>query len=390
MTAPAHAPAPARVRDEAIDRLRALVMIVMALDHVRDFYGRGADPTDLSTTTLPLFFTRWITHFCAPVFVFLAGTAAFLTSSRKPPPVLARFLFTRGVWLIVLELTLVRFAWIFDYGWHFMFLQVIWAIGASMIVLAGLVRLRLSVRVIGIVGVAVVALHNLLDGVRSASFGRFAPLWRLIHEPGPIDALVHTRSFVAYPVLAWIGVMACGFAFGAIVKDRENRSARCLRLGLALCALFVVLRASNLYGDPDRWSAQPRGFAFTIVSFLDCTKYPPSLCYLLMTLGPAIALIPLLDRAKGPFFEAIIAYGRVPLFYYVLHLLAIHFGCVAVDAMHEGIVPALFRIYMRQPMGWSLGAVYVTWIVIVALLWWPSRWFASVKARRRDWWLGYL
>lgn len=379
---------PTKKRDDAIDLLRAIVMIVMALDHVRDFYGSGASPTDLSTTTPALFFTRFVTHFCAPVFVFLAGTSAYLSSARKPPAVLARFLLTRGAWLVVLELTIVRFAWIFDPGWHFVFLQVIWAIGVSMMVLAAMVRL--PVRAIGAIGVAIVALHNLLDGVHAEAFGALAPVWKLIHEQGRVDALFHTPAIAAYPVLPWIGVMACGYAFGSWMRmERVARRRRLLRVGLALTALFVVVRALNVYGDLEPWSVQPRGFIFSVLSFLDCQKYPPSLDYLLMTLGPAIALLALLDRPLGLFGRTIIAYGRVPLFYYVLHLLLIHFGAVAVDARTEGW-RAFFRIYMRNPIGWSLPAVYATWIVIVALLWWPSRWFAGVKARRRDWWLGYL
>lgn len=392
--APASAPAPEKQRENSIDLLRAVVMVLMALDHVRDFYGNGARPTDLATTTPALFFTRWITHFCAPVFVFTAGTAAFLTSSRKPRPVLSRFLLTRGLWLVFLELTVVRFAWIFDPGWHFVFLQVIWAIGVSMIALAAMVRLGMSSRAIGVVGVAIVALHNLLDGVRAESFGRFASLWRLVHEPGPIDDLVHTRSIAAYPVLPWIGVMACGYAFGEWMRlPPDARRRRLVRVGLALVALFVVVRAINVYGDPEAWSTQPRGLIFTVISFLDCEKYPPSLDYLSMTLGPSIAILPLLDRPLGRvergIERTIVVFGRVPLFYYVLHLLAIHVIAVFVDARREG-VRAIFRIYMRDPIGFPLWGVYLTWIAIVALLWWPCRWFADVKARRRDWWLGYL
>ena len=293
---------PARGRVDSIDLLRGIVMVIMMLDHTRDFVHYGSfqfDPTDLTKTNVALFFTRWITHFCAPVFVFLAGTGAYLQVARgKTKKELSRFLVTRGFWLIVLEFTLVRFGATFSLDSSFLgMMQVIWVIGVSMIVLAALIHLPL--RAVAGIGIGMIALHNLLDrfqvqgwrGPNSPVPGFWAKLYMILHqanEPFPIFGWPSPVVFVLYPLIPWIGVMAAGYAFGAIYQRDAGRRRRLLLLmGSVATLLFIVLRAANLYGDPSSWSRQST-FAFTLLSFLNTTKYPPSLLFLLMTLGPAM------------------------------------------------------------------------------------------------------
>src|SRR5215210_7614762 len=281
-------PLAARVRLDAVDAVRGIVMVIMALDHVRDFfhvYAKTFDPTDPSKTWTLLFFTRWATHFCAPTFVFLAGTGAFLSTRRgKTRPELARFLLTRGLWLVLLELTLVRFGWFFNFDYHVMIAQVIWAIGWSMVALAGLVFL--PTRAVAAVGLALILLHNLLDGVSADSFGSFRWLWVVLHEQNVLALRPDVFVFVAYPLVPWVGVMALGYAFGSLLTlERERRRRLLLTIGGSAVVLFVVLRAANVYGDPTPWVSQARGAWFTLLSFLNTQKYPPSLLFLLMTLG---------------------------------------------------------------------------------------------------------
>ncbi|TAK26836.1 MAG: DUF1624 domain-containing protein [Myxococcaceae bacterium] len=377
-----------RDRNLAIDALRGAVMVLMALDHARDFYADGfrTEPTNLATTTAALFATRWITHFCAPVFVFLAGTAAFLYRAKHGPAAGSRFLLTRGLWLVLLELTAMRLGWTPDPFYRFTLLQVIWAIGWSMVALSALSRLPL-VAVAG-VGAALVAGHNLLDAVTPADLGRLGWLWKIAHEGGALEPLRDHRLYVAYPVLPWIGVIALGYAFGAWMRlPLELRRPRTLRLGLALTAAFVLLRALNRYGDPVPWSSQPRGALFTAMSFLNCDKYPPSLLYALMTLGPALCALALLDGAKpGRAMRVLSVYGSVPLLYYFAHLVLMRWTGLAISFARFGSEV----ISSRGRTGLGLGAAYLGWIVVVVGLYPLCRWFAGVKARRRDWWLSYL
>lgn len=380
---------PSRERNAAIDTLRGAVMVLMALDHARDFYGDGfrSEPTNLATTTAALFATRWITHFCAPVFVFLAGTAAYLYRAKNGPAAGSRFLLTRGLWLVLLELTAMRLGWTPDPFYRFTLAQVIWAIGWSMVALAALSRLPLPA-VLG-VGATLVAGHNLLDGVVPADLGRLGWLWTILHEGGALEPVQGHRLYVAYPVLPWVGVIALGFAFGAWMRrPLEARRPLTLRLGLALTAAFVALRASNLYGDPTRWSAQPRGALFTAMSFVNCDKYPPSLLYALMTLGPALVALALLDGARpGRATRALAVFGSVPLLYYFAHLVVMRWTGIAISVGRFGAAEALGS---RGRTGLGLGAAYVGWALVVAALYPLCRWFAGVKARRRDWWLSYL
>ena len=373
-------------------------MALMALDHVRVYSGLPA-----GGPTPGIFFTRWVTHFCAPGFVFLAGTSAFLYGRRHPD--LSRFLATRGLWLIILELTFLRWAWTFNFDFAHEMAGVIWAIGWCMILLALLVRL--PVAVVGLVGLLIIAGHNLLDPLLPTLAARpLGWLWTILYvgpfagpvAPGPEGPWL----VVLYSIIPWIGVMAAGYAFGTvIVADPVRRRRLCLQLGLGAFALFLVLRGFNRYGNPDPWTIGggdgdgPAMPAF--LSFLNTAKYPASLDFLLMTLGPVIALIPLLDMARGPLARWLTVFGRVPFFFYLLHIPLIHALALVVSTIRLGAVsPWLFT---NHPMGnppapeeytWSLPLLYLTWVVSLVLLYPACRWYADLKARRTDWWLRYL
>jgi len=416
-------------RIDSIDLLRGIVMVVMMLDHTRDFMHSGSfqfDPTDLTQTNVALFFTRWITHYCAPVFVFLAGTGAYLQLARgKSRQDLSRFLITRGLWLIVLEFTLVRLGATFSLDYHFMgMMQVIWVIGVSMIVLAVLIYLPLSV--IAVFAVAMIALHNLLDrfhvqgwqGPGTAAPSYSAKLFIILHQPFeafPIVGWPSPAVFVLYPLVPWIGVMAAGYAFGVVYQwDRARRRRLLYWLGTVMTGLFIVVRATNLYGDPSRWSRQS-SMLFTVLSFLNTTKYPPSLLFLLMTLGPAMLALGLFEssfesapetRNPKPSYTVgllpgrglrnfFVTFGRVPLFFYLLQWPAAHLIAVIVHAAAgkpwRWMFGSLIGVEPPPPgVGFSLAVVYACWLVGVILLYPLCKWFAGVKARRRDWWLSYL
>jgi uncharacterized membrane protein len=400
--AAATAPASARPRVQSVDILRGLVMIVMALDHVRDFLHYGAqhfDPADLSQTTPILFFTRWITHFCAPTFMFLAGTGAYLQSRRgKSMSVVAHFLWTRGLWLVVLELTWVRwFGWRMNFGNDQIFLWVIWALGMSMIALAGLVFVPWKVLLGG--SLAVIVLHNALDGVTPAQFGPLSWLWTILHVPGPIAVSPQVTLLPFYPLIPWIFVMAAGYCFGRVMDlEPERRRSVLLKLGGTLIAAFVILRWSNWYGDARRWSSESTPL-LTLASFLNCTKYPPSLLYLLMTLGPGILILGLLERVRLPDANPLIVFGRVPLFFYLLHLPLIHGTAILLGWFRYGRIdfllhnpPAIFGPASIFPpdYGYDLGVVYLVWIGVVVALYPVCRWFAAVKQRNRSAILSYF
>ena len=385
-------------RLDSVDILRGLVMVIMALDHTRDYFHSAAflfDPTDLTKTSPALFLTRWITHFCAPVFVFLAGTGAFLSLARgRTKRDLSWFLVTRGLWLIVLEVTFLHLAWTFSLPTHGVFVQVIWALGWAMIVLAALIHLPL--RAIAGLGVTLVVGHNLLDRVHAESLGALQLPWLILHQQG----MVHWGApppagftfFVVYPLIPWVGVMAVGYAFGRLLQLPEARRRKVLlRLGLAMTLAFVVIRATNLYGDPRPWSVQP-SLLFTLFSFINCEKYPPSLLYLLMTLGPAIALLPLLERWRGAPARFFTTYGRVPLFYYLLHILLLHTLIVVFAYARYGKQIFAFMSAPAPPPDWgyNLGVVYLVWAGAVLLLYLPCRWWARLKERKRAAWLSYL
>jgi uncharacterized membrane protein len=382
------APQPRAARTQSIDVLRGCVMVLMLLDHARDFFvGIGRSPTNLATTTVPLFFTRWVTHFCAPAFVLLAGVSAQLYAQKHGLPAARRFLVTRGLWLVLLELTLVRFAWIPDPFFHFFLLQVIWVLGWSMVALAGLSYLPRSV-VVG-VGAAIVLGHNFLDVFDRGSFGRLEPLWNLIHERA---MLRHgTRAaFVSYPLLPWIGVIALGFGLGGwFAKPAPERQRLLLRAGLLATLGFVALRALNVYGDPKPWSVQSSS-VFTLLSFLNCEKYPPSLAFLLMTLGPILLVLWLFERTSRPLPAKLVTLGRVPLFFYVAHLYLLRFAAAPLAFARFG--PSAFK----PPPGHAgspelpLWTAYLALAVVLLILYPACRWFARKKAESASPWLSYL
>ena len=374
-------------------------MILMALDHVRDYFGGiGVSPTNLATTSIPLFLTRWVTHLCAPVFFLLTGTGAYLAGRRRRPGDLAWFLLTRGIWLLVLDAVVVRcFAFQFNVDYRVTVLNVLWAIGWSMVALAALVRLRPPV--VLALGAAMIATHNLLDPIRPSAFGSFAPLWTMLHVQG---VLVNTPGHIvlsAYPLIPWIGVMAAGFGLGPIFEwPRERRRRLLLAAGGAMTIAFVALRWLNVYGDPSPWSVQ-RSAAFTVLSFLNTTKYPPSLLFLLMTLGPAFLLLRAFDReATDSRLGPVLVFGTVPMFYFIAHLFAIHALAVVVCLVRYGGVhwmfesPDLAHFPFSEPPGWPLGlpAVYLIWIGLVVALYPLCRWYAGVKGRGAHPWLSYL
>jgi uncharacterized membrane protein len=393
-------PAPSQIRSriESIDLLRGIVMVLMALDHVRDFFTNATfDPLDLSRTNAALFFTRWITHFCAPSFIFLAGTGAYFSRiGGKTKPELARFLFTRGLWLALLEVTYVRsLGWEFNFDFHNVSAAVLWAIGWSMVVLAGLVLL--PTRAVMVFGLAMIVLHNAFDAVQSEWFGPMGWLWTILHGGPPLHPLPGYTFVAAYPLVPWIGVLAAGYAFGAIFqRPPEIRRTLMFRAGLILILVFVVLRFSNLYGNPRPWSAQ-KDVLLTFFSFIDCHKYPPSLLYLLMTLGPAMVVLSFLDRGTPRLLKPLLVFGRVPLFYYLLHLPLIHGLAVVIAYLRYGRAEWLFGSPFRPGAvpppadnGFGLPVVYLIWVVVVLMLYPLCNWFANVKRRRRDGWLSYL
>ncbi len=391
----------ARPRLDAIDQLRGLVMVIMALDHVRDYFSYEfitlrQDPTDLSTTTTAMFFTRWITHFCAPVFVFLAGTGAFLYGSRgKTKFDQAWFLLTRGLWLVVLELTLVQYGWNFNLDYQFMAGAVIWAIGWSMVAMAALVWLPTwSVTTIGVL---LIAGHNYFDDVALEDLGRFGPLWQVLKAGGaPFQVAPGAMFAPAYPILPWVGVMAVGYGFGTIwLLEPHRRRRYLLGLGLGVTLMFVVLRWLNQYGDPTPWTPQANA-EFTFLSFLNPWKYPPSLLYVLMTLGPAILALAWFDRGPpGVLSRPLVIFGRVPLFYYLLHLPLIH-GLAVVVGYCEGWTGMQIKPFFHHPSqfpkgwGYDLPVVYLVWVLVIVMLYPACKWFADVKRRRSDPWLSYL
>ena len=368
-------------------------MILMALDHTRDFFGiPGQNPVDLTTATPALFLTRWITHFCAPVFFLLTGTGAYLSLRRKSRGELSRFLFTRGLWLIFLELVVLRcFSYQFNFDYKVTMLLVIWALGWAMITLSLLVRLPASV--VTAFGVVMIAGHNLLDGVKSAN-----PLWAILHGPGFVLNTPDHVVFAAYPLIPWIGVTAVGYGLGQIYSwDTPRRRAFLLRLGLALILAFLIIRGINAYGDASRWAHQ-KTTVLTFLSFLNATKYPPSLVFLLMTLGPAMIFLRAVDGGAPRFLRPALVIGKVPLFYYVLHFTLIHLLAVITCYARYGSAhwmfesPDLGHYPFSPPPGWgySLPIVYMVWALVVVLMYPLCRWFAAVKQRRSDAWLSYL
>ena len=379
-------------RITSIDLLRGIVMIIMALDHTRDYFHADSlrfEPTDLEQTNVILFFTRWITHFCAPVFVFLAGTSTFLLGRRKTKTELSIFLLKRGLWLILLEITIISFAWSFNINMPFTGLQVIWALGISMIALAALIHL--PKKIILIIAIIIVAGHNLLDGIH---FNGFA--WAALHEEKLFRINATHLIRVSYPVLPWIGVMALGYCFGSLYTSNINAARRkqwLLVIGSSAIFVFILLRLINVYGDLHPWTEQ-KSIAFSVLSFLNTTKYPPSLLYILMTIGPAFIFLAFAETISGKLAQFIIPIGRVPMFYYILHLYLIHLVAMLAAQLSGYSWSDMIlqrRVWVDPQLkgyGFSLGFTYLVWIGIVLLLYPLCKWYDKYKtAHKEKWWL---
>jgi uncharacterized membrane protein len=393
----------------SLDIMRGLVMVIMAIDHARDFFSNlPYEPENLAQTYYALFFTRWITHFCAPLFFFLAGTGAFFYGRRRTPQALTRFLWTRGLWLIFLEFTVVGTAWTFLFPWGFF--GVIWCLGACLVLMAGIVRLPLR----GVAGFAAVLIvgHDLLDPIRPQQFGSFAWLWTILHVKGGASLPFHVQKFVLFPLIPWVGVMAAGYVFGSVyLLEKERRRKLIAQIGLGLTIAFIVLRFTNLYGNPPEglggvsqgpWHVQPT-FEKTLILFLDVEKYPPSLQFLLMTLGPSLLLLAWLDKKLdqkeggqtiSPVLAPLLTFGRVPMFFYILHLYLIHSLAILMAALSHQPTGWLFHgaVFGDTPgdYGYGLPFVYLMWLTVVIILYFPCRWYEGVKQRRKDWWLSYI
>lgn len=388
----------------SIDMLRGLAIVVMAIDHVRDFFlvNTQGDPMVDAEIAPSIFITRWITHFCAPVFTVLAGTSAGLMTARKSPAALGRFLLTRGLWLVFIEVTLISTALTFQPqgsprfdGRTVLILQTIWAIGVSMIALSFFQRL--GRRTCFLIGIAIVAGHNLLDYVWPATRIReAAPIWAALHSQMSVT-LGPFFVINVYPILPWIGVMLVGFGSSSVFeRPADRRNALLRRAGLGMTAAFVLLRALDVYGDPNHWQSQSGGLGATVMDFLNTTKYPPSLMFTLMTLGPAAVLCSYADHiTRGPlaYFKDVLAmFGRVPFAFYVAHFYLLHTLAVALGVLQGFAASDMCAHFNWFPEGYGLPlwAVYGLWALVVAILYLPCRWVAGVKRRRRDWWLSYV
>jgi len=387
-------------RIESIDLLRGVVMIIMALDHVRHFLHHEAflyEPTDLNQTTVFLFFTRFITHYCAPVFVFLAGISAYLYGAKKTKSELSLYLFSRGLWLVFVELFIIALGQTFNPTYPMINLQVIWAIGVSMIVLSALIYLKR--KFILITAILLIAAHNFLDNVHITGNPVLHFFWSMLHEPREF-AVGHFKLFVMYPLIPWIGIIALGYCFGSLYDssyDAEKRKKILLSLGFSAIGVFFLLRSFNIYGDASYWSVQ-KDFAFSVLSLLNVTKYPPSLLYTLITLGPAMIFLALTERPLNKFTEKIAVYGRVPFFYYVVHIYLIHLIAI-IGAIISGynwtdmiLTTKVNRTPELKNFGFNLATVYFVWIGLILVLYPFCKWFDRYKRKYQStrWWLSYV
>jgi uncharacterized membrane protein len=392
-----------RPRLDSIDRLRGLVMMLMALDHVRDFWGAITfDALDLTQTDVPLYFTRWISHYCAPTFVFLTGVGIYLYSCRgRTKPQVSWYLVTRGLWLVVVEALLLSNMWMWRGGrllldhpvhgpYYPIFGQVFWAIGASMVILSALIWLPRAVLLV--FTLVLIGGHNAFDTFTPNLFGTWSPLWSVLHVQDDVWVTDHVLLKTMYPLIPWVAVMSAGYCFGPIMRMEAGERRRWLvGLGSCLVAGFFLLRWWNVYGDPYPWSVQKDG-TFTVLSFLKCHKYPPSLCYLLMTIGPAILLLSAFEGNWGRLGNVITVFGRVPLFYYLLHVPLI----LGVSLLMHGAMGALAQYPPLQGIAtaleppYRLPGVYVVWVLTLVILYFPCRWYAGVKMRSSSPWLTYL
>lgn len=395
------APTTTKARIESIDLLRGFAIVIMALDHVRDYFHADYflfDPTDMQQTNGALFFTRWITNFCAPVFLFLAGTSAFLIGERKTKRQLSAFLLKRGLWLMLLETVVINFAWSFNPTYPMFRLQVIWALGLSMVFMSALVYL--PYKVILALGLIILFGHNLLDNIHAT--GNTLPdfLWGQLHERKRF-AIGNRIIATGYPILPWLGIMALGYCFGAFYTKKVEAAFRkkyLVTLGVVAIALFIMLRGINRYGDMSPWMMQ-RTTILTICSFFNASKYPPSLMYTLMTLGPALIVLAFIEKPLNKLGKIIIVFGRVPLFFYILHLFLIHaLATVAVvlsgrpwtDMISITNFNAKDSPWLKG-YGFNLGQTYLVWLLVVVLLYPLCKWYDRYKTNHKEkWWLSYL
>ena len=379
-------------RIQSIDYVRGIVMVFMALDHARDFFSTSAVAPDYTAPTA-IFLTRWITHFCAPTFVFLAGVSAFLYGNKVASiPSLSRFLFLRGALLVILEITIVRVGWTFHPGFEFILLQVIWVIGISMILLSGFVWLPIWAS--GILGTVMIAGHNLLDGIYFSHFPQLGWVWNILHQPGVIHSSEGMIIYVAYPLIPWIGVMMVGYCFGLIMATEPDRRRRLLFIiGTVTLILFFMLRFNFSYGDPFKWSASD-SLLQSVFMFMHCTKYPPSLEFLLMTIGPMLIALALLQNCSGKFMELLRTFGRVPLLFYLIHLPLIHGVAVILEIIRKQNVQWLFRGFppANKPFhyGYEIHWVYLIWIFIISVMYLLCRFLSSQKQKSNGWWVSYF
>ena len=387
----------ATYRINSIDLLRGLIMIIMALDHTRDFfhkYSWSQDPLSMETTTPILFFTRWITHFCAPTFVFLAGTSAWFQSLRKDKKELSAFLIKRGLWLILIELTLVTFSFSFDVHFGIVALQTIWAIGISMVILG--LAIWLPFTAIFTVGLLIVLGHNALDFYEAKQ--QTFPFWySLLHKQGIYPITTGHNLLVFYPFLSWSGLMMLGYCFGKLFTRYEGAQRKKIltQLGIGIILFFIALRALNIYGNPEKWAVQKNAM-YTFLSFINTHKYPPSLLYMCMTIGPAILFLAWAGKAKSKLTDIITVYGRVPFLYYVVHFYLLHLICMILffargHSVAEGLHPGqLLPNFVVSGEGYSLLFVYAMWLLVVASLYPLCKWFSEYKKTHHQWWLSYL
>ena len=387
-------------RISSIDILRGLVMVIMALDHVRDYFHMGAffyDPTDLETTTPELFMTRFVTHFCAPVFIFLTGTSASLYGANKSKRALSRFLWTRGLWLIFVEIVVMNFLWWINPAYEFVNLQVIWAIGVCMIFLAALIHLPKKILIP--LSLVIVFGHNALDGITAEGNSFTSLLWYALHQVQFLPLGENRMMAFYYPVLPWIATMALGYCFGFMYHkgyEQDKRKKHLLALGFTCIALFLFIRGVNVYGDPVPWSVQKDGI-YTFLSFINVSKYPPSLLYLLITIGPTFIVLYLLELKKYPGTDFLLVFGRVPFFYYVLHVLVIHaaalFTLAALGRDWRLMILTMeaFTTDKMASYGYSLGVVYLVWVLVVLFLYPFCKKYMTYKLIHKEkWWLSYL
>lgn len=374
----------------AIDLLRGLIVVIMTIDHARDFWSATPyRPEDVTQASAVLFLTRWVTHLCAPTFVLLAGLSAYLLYQKNnDKPALSRFLITRGLWLMALDLTLLTFGW--EFGYTFIFLQVIWVIGCSMLILAGLVWLPRWV--IGTFAVVLIGGHNLLDTIQPGEAAN--AWWTLWHKQGAFMLNGKLPVFVAYPLLPWPGVMAAGYWLGSVFGlPATDRNRWLSRAGVLLLAGFVVVRLLNQYGDPRPWAVQPRGAVFTLFSFLNVSKYPPSLLYLSLMLGLALLLLSQMDKVQGRLRDVLLVYGRVPLFFYIGHIFLLHGLAAFWTSVQYGHA---MNLMFDKPQTWpaayepNLLRLYGVWLFTLVVMYFACRWFGGIKRRYSYAWLSYL